>query len=138
MDHKKIDRINQLAKLAKERELTAEEQAERTALREEYIGNEEFMRRFRNESKAVDLLSHPNIVRVYDVSLSDRQPCIVMEYINGITLKDYIEQMRENVAAHLKVDLDCVNVKATTTEKLGFEGEGLGISTHAVACILKK
>lgn len=37
MDHKKIDRINQLAKLAKERELTAEEQAERTALREEYI-----------------------------------------------------------------------------------------------------
>lgn len=37
MDHKKIDRINQLAKLAKERELTAEEHAERTALRVEYI-----------------------------------------------------------------------------------------------------
>ena len=53
-------------------------------------------------------------------------------------LKDYIEQMRENVARHLNVDIDCVNVKATTTEKLGFEGEGLGISTHAVACIYKK
>lgn len=53
-------------------------------------------------------------------------------------LKDYIEQMRENVAAHLGVDIDCVNVKATTTEKLGFEGEGLGISSHAVACIEKK
>ena len=53
-------------------------------------------------------------------------------------LKDYIEQMRENVAAHLKVDIGCVNVKATTTEKLGFEGEGLGISTHAVACLMKK
>ena len=53
-------------------------------------------------------------------------------------LKDYIEQMRENVARHLNVELDCVNVKATTTEKLGFEGEGLGISTHAVACIYKK
>ena len=52
-------------------------------------------------------------------------------------LKDYIEQMRENVAAHLKVDSDCVNIKATTTEKLGFEGEGLGISSHAVACIVK-
>ena len=52
-------------------------------------------------------------------------------------LKDYIEQMRENVAAHLKVDPDCVNIKATTTEKLGFEGEGLGISSHAVACIVK-
>ena len=45
--------------------------------------------------------------------------------------------MRENIAAHLKVELDCVNVKATTTEKLGFEGEMLGISTHAVACIEK-
>ena len=52
-------------------------------------------------------------------------------------LKDYIEQMRENVARHLNIDIDCVNVKATTTEKLGFEGEGLGISTHAVACIYK-
>jgi len=45
--------------------------------------------------------------------------------------------MRENIAARLKVDIDCVNVKATTTEKLGFEGEMLGISTHAVACIEK-
>ena len=52
-------------------------------------------------------------------------------------LKDYIETMRANIASHLKVDLDCVNVKATTTEKLGFEGEMLGISTHAVACIEK-
>ncbi len=63
-------------------------------LREEYIGNEEFMRRFRNESKAIAVLSHPNIVRVYDVSLSDRMPSIVMEFIDGITLKDYIEQQR--------------------------------------------
>jgi len=52
-------------------------------------------------------------------------------------LKDYIETMRENISEHLKIDLDCVNVKATTTEKLGFEGEMLGISTHAVACIEK-
>lgn len=76
------------------------------ALREEYIGNEEFMRRFRNESKAVALLSHPNIVRVYDVSLSDRQPCIVMEYIDGITLKDYIQQqgrIRWKEAVHFTV-----------------------------------
>ena len=50
-------------------------------------------------------------------------------------LKDYIEQMRMNIASHLRIDLDCVNVKATTTEKLGFEGECLGISAHAVACI---
>ena len=52
-------------------------------------------------------------------------------------LKDYIEQMRGNVAAHLHVSVDCVNIKATTTEKLGFEGEGLGISSHAVACIVR-
>ena len=52
-------------------------------------------------------------------------------------LKDYIEQMRQNVARHLKVDADCVNIKATTTEKLGFEGEGQGISSHAVACMGK-
>lgn len=50
-------------------------------------------------------------------------------------LKDYIEDMRACVAEHLKVDVGCVNIKATTTEKLGFEGEGLGISSHAVACI---
>ena len=37
-------------------------------LRDEYMGNEEFLRRFRNESKAVATLSHPNIVKVYDVS----------------------------------------------------------------------
>lgn len=53
-------------------------------------------------------------------------------------LKDYIEAMRKTVAAHLLVDEDCVNVKATTTEKLGFEGEGLGISCHAVACIERR
>ena len=53
-------------------------------------------------------------------------------------LKDYIPQMQANVAAHLGVDVDCVNIKATTTEKLGFEGEGLGISSHAVACIERR
>ena len=53
-------------------------------------------------------------------------------------LKDYIEAMRRTVAAHLHVGEDCVNVKATTTEKLGFEGEGLGISCHAVACIERR
>ena len=52
-------------------------------------------------------------------------------------LKDYIERMRACVAEHLRVDVRDVNVKATTTEKLGFEGEGLGISSHAVACIVR-
>ncbi len=61
-------------------------------LREEFLENEEFLRRFRNESKAIALLNHPNIVKVYDVSFSEKLPAIVMEYIDGVTLKDYIDQ----------------------------------------------
>lgn len=61
-------------------------------LKEEYSSNEDFKRRFRNESKAIAVLSHPNIVKVYDVSFGDKVQFIVMEYVNGITLKEYIEQ----------------------------------------------
>lgn len=61
-------------------------------LKEEYLGNEEFVRRFRNESKAVASLSHPNIVRIFDVNFGDRIQYIVMEHIDGITLKEYIEK----------------------------------------------
>lgn len=50
-------------------------------------------------------------------------------------MMNYIEQMRKNVAEDLKVDIDCVNVKATTTEKLGFEGRGEGISSLAVVLL---
>lgn len=52
-------------------------------------------------------------------------------------LAPYIEHMRENLARGLGVDADRVNVKATTTERLGFEGEGLGISAQAVALLVK-
>lgn len=61
-------------------------------LKDEYLTNEEFKRRFKNESKAIAVLSHPNIVRVYNVSFGDRLQYIVMEYVDGITLKEYIEQ----------------------------------------------
>ncbi len=61
-------------------------------LKEEYLANEEFRRRFKNESKAIAVLSHPNIVKVYNVSYGDRLQYIVMEYVEGITLKEYIEQ----------------------------------------------
>lgn len=61
-------------------------------LKEEFLANKEFRRRFQNESKAIAVLNHPNIVKVYDVSFGDILQYIVMEYINGITLKEYIAQ----------------------------------------------
>ncbi len=63
-------------------------------LKEEYLANEEFRRRFKNESKYIAVLSHPNIVKVYDMSFGDRLQYIVMEFIEGITLKEYIEQQK--------------------------------------------
>lgn len=50
----------------------------------------------------------------------------------------YIEKMRQNIALALNTGVENVSVKATTEEKLGFTGEGLGISAHAVCLLLKK
>lgn len=61
-------------------------------LKEEYQSNEEFLRCFRNESKAIATLSHPNIVRIFDVNFGDKIQYIVMELIDGITLKEFIEK----------------------------------------------
>lgn len=61
-------------------------------LKEELLQNEEFRRRFKNESKAIAVMDHPNIVKVYDVGFGDRVQYIVEEYIDGITLKEYIER----------------------------------------------
>ncbi len=64
-------------------------------LKQEFVSNAEFVRRFKNESKAIAVLSHPNIVKVYDVSFGDLIQYIVMEYIDGITLKQYIESSQK-------------------------------------------
>ena len=61
-------------------------------LKEDLAGDEEFRRRFHIESQAVGMLSHPNIVAVYDVSRSENTEYIVMELIEGITLKQYINR----------------------------------------------
>lgn len=77
-------------------------------LRDEHMQNDELLRRFRNESKAIAVLSHPNIVRVYDVSFNEDIQYIVMEYIDGITLKEYIEQqkvLRWKEAVHFTVQI---------------------------------
>lgn len=77
-------------------------------LKDEYLANDEFTRRFKNESKAIAILSHPNIVKVYDVSFGERIQYIVMEYIDGITLKEYIEQQKDirwKEAVHFTVQI---------------------------------
>ena len=61
-------------------------------LKDELSRNQEFRRRFHAESQAVAMLSHQNIVSVYDVSRSGDADYIVMELIEGITLKQYLEK----------------------------------------------
>ena len=61
-------------------------------LRDEMARDEEFKRRFCAESHAVAMLSNPNIVAVYDVSHSDAMEYIVMELVDGITLKQYMDK----------------------------------------------
>lgn len=60
-------------------------------LKDEFAEDEEFRRRFKNESRAIAMFSHPNIVSIYDVGSGDGPQYIVMEYINGITLQQYID-----------------------------------------------
>lgn len=77
-------------------------------LKEEFVSNQEFVRRFKNESKAIAMLSHQNIVKVYDVSFGDLIQYIVMEYIEGITLKEYIEKegsLRWKDAVHFTIQI---------------------------------
>ncbi len=77
-------------------------------LKDEFTSNEEFVRRFKNESKAIAMLSHTNIVKVYDVSFGDLIQYIVMEYIDGITLKEYIERqgsLRWKDAVHFALQI---------------------------------
>ena len=61
-------------------------------LKDEYSQDEEFRRRFHAEGQAVAMLSHPNIVSVYDVSTSPEADYIVMELVDGISLKQYMEK----------------------------------------------
>lgn len=63
-------------------------------LKDEYLANEEYRVRFKNESRAISVLNHPNIVKVYDVNFGDDMQYIVMEHVEGITLKEFIEKQK--------------------------------------------
>ncbi len=84
--------VGGMADIYRARDIQEERVVAVKILKTEYAGSEEFLRRFRNESKAIALLSHPNIVKIYDVGFTDKVQFIVMEYVDGITLSDYIEQ----------------------------------------------
>ncbi len=62
-------------------------------LSDEFKDDERAVKRFINESKTVAMLNHPNIVKIYDVVITDERKYIVMEFIDGITLKDYIDKI---------------------------------------------
>lgn len=61
-------------------------------LKEEYVNNEQFLKKFKREAQAAARLTHPNIVNVFDVGEEDGLHYIVMELVEGQTLKEYIEQ----------------------------------------------
>lgn len=84
--------VGGMADIYKARDITEDRVVAVKILKNEFVGSEDFIRRFRNESKAIALLSHPNIVKIFDVGFTDKLQFIVMEYIDGMTLTDYISK----------------------------------------------
>lgn len=82
--------VGGMAVVLKALDLTMNRTVAIKVLNEENGTDEQAVRRFINESKAVAMLSHPNIVNIFDVAIGERLKYIVMEYIDGITLKDYM------------------------------------------------
>ncbi|MCH5199787.1 MAG: Stk1 family PASTA domain-containing Ser/Thr kinase [Oscillospiraceae bacterium] len=82
--------VGGMADIYKAKDITEDRIVAVKIMKNEFIGSEDFIRRFRNESKAIALLSHPNIVKIFDVGFTEKLQFIVMEYIDGITLTEYI------------------------------------------------
>ena len=89
-----------------------------------------------NEFKDIDsrILLRTVVKKIYDAGFGIENTDITIA-AQSPKLMPYIEDMRKNISADLEIDLNCVNVKATTTEKLGFEGRGEGISAYAVVLL---
>ncbi|EYE89280.1 hypothetical protein Q428_03120 [Fervidicella metallireducens AeB] len=87
-------------------------------LRPEFTTDNDFIMKFKRESQSAASLSHPNIVGIYDVGEQDGIYYIVMEYVNGKTLKDYIKQKGKlqyeetlNIINQIALALDCAHKK---------------------------
>ncbi len=63
-------------------------------LKEQFLEDDELRQRFKNESKAIAVMSHPNIVKVFDVNFGEDLLYIVMEHVEGINLKEYIQHRK--------------------------------------------
>jgi len=81
-----------MAVVYKARDLILERYCAVKMLRHEFVNDEAFIRRFRREAESVASLSHENIVNIYDIGEEDDLYYIVMEYVDGITLKSFIKQ----------------------------------------------
>lgn len=85
--------VGGMAYVLKARDLTTDTVVAIKMLSDEYRDDERAVKRFINESKTVSLLSHPGIVRILDIVITDERKYTVMEYIDGITLKEYIDNI---------------------------------------------
>lgn len=89
---------------------------------------------FKNISSLILLKKVKEIVREKGYRVGNIDSIIVAQ---APKMAPHIEKMRGNIAEILEIALEDINIKATTTEKLGFEGRGEGISSYAVACLFK-
>lgn len=84
---------------------------------------------------SIELYKHVySVIREHGYVLGNADVTIVAQRPK---LRPYIDQMRQRLADAIGVEVERISVKATTTEKMGFEGEERGISAHAV-CLLQK
>jgi serine/threonine-protein kinase len=77
-------------------------------LRQQFVGDEEFIKRFRREAQAAASLSHPNVVSIYDVGQDGDIHYIIMEYVEGINLNDKIKQqapLQVEEAVHIAMQI---------------------------------
>ncbi|MTI66506.1 MAG: 2-C-methyl-D-erythritol 2,4-cyclodiphosphate synthase [Firmicutes bacterium] len=93
------------------------------------------------DNKFKDISSMKLLKKVYEMMIENdytigNMDCVIVA--QKPKLAPYIDGMRENIASILKVTKDKINIKATTTEKLSFEGEEKGISSQAVCILVKK
>ena len=90
---------------------------------------------FKDISSLILLEHTKNIIETHGFSINNIDSTIVAQ---SPKLSPFIEEMRKNISNILNIDLSAVNIKATTTEKLGFEGRKEGISAFAIASIVQK